>query len=215
MESMATTRARPTHPRNAAATRERILGEALAAFARSGYEGVSLDALALAAGVRKATLFYYFASKAELYAEVGRSVARHFAPVAERLAREEPGPTGVDGTIGELHDRLARSPDSARVLMREAFDARDGAANLALAPLLDLGERWVARGQALGVFTRELEPRAALVAILGAVSMVFLNPQLFRKGVLDDAAVAAHRAAAITFVRGALVSRNPRRRRRS
>src|SRR4051812_14649582 len=188
-------RARPTHPRNAEATRGRILDAALAAFARAGYEGVSLDDLALAAGVRKATLFYYFASKAELYAEVGRSVAEHFAPVALRLAGEEPTAATVDDLMGELHDRLARSPAASKILVREALDAGEGSANLAMAPLLDVGERWVARGQALGVFTRELAPRPALVAILGAVSLVFLNPHLFGSGELSVESVAAHRAA--------------------
>ena len=45
---------RPRHPRDAAATRERILGVAFGAFARRGYGDVSLDDIAGAAGVRKA-----------------------------------------------------------------------------------------------------------------------------------------------------------------
>src|SRR5207248_2010559 len=108
----------------------------------------------------------------------------------------------------------ARSPEAAKLLMREALDAHEGAANLAMDPIVDVGEQWVARGQALGVFTRELEPRAALVAILGAVTLFFLNPRLFRRGELTEAAVAAHREGVVTFVRRALLSPGKKKRRR-
>src|SRR5688572_213483 len=62
-----TTRRRARHPRNAAATRERIVLKAMNAFSLVGYAGISLETIATAAGVRKATLFYYFDSKDDLY----------------------------------------------------------------------------------------------------------------------------------------------------
>ena len=53
---------------------EQILLEAEAQFARSGFEGVSLDSIAAALGVSRQNMLYYFASKEELYAAVLDSV---------------------------------------------------------------------------------------------------------------------------------------------
>ena len=191
-----------TRPRNAAATRQRILDRALDAFARRGYEGVSLDDLAVAVGVRKATLFYYFGSKADLYEEVARSTAARYAPLAIRLTAERPSIEGLCSIVGELHDILARSHESAGLVMREALDARTRRANRAVGPLVAAGERYVREGQRRGVFSREISAEAALASAVGAVTLPFLNPGLF----------SIDRAGAIAFVRRALAVQRRRHR---
>jgi TetR/AcrR family transcriptional regulator len=62
--------ARDTHHHNSAATREAILEAAERIFADKGLEGARTDALAAAAGVNKALLYYYFESKEGLYRAV-------------------------------------------------------------------------------------------------------------------------------------------------
>jgi AcrR family transcriptional regulator len=47
--------------------RETILDAALRAFARSGYEGTSVDTIAAEASIAKGTVYLYFESKAEIY----------------------------------------------------------------------------------------------------------------------------------------------------
>jgi AcrR family transcriptional regulator len=47
-------------------TKERILSVAIDLFAQKGFDAVSLREIAEAAGIRKATLYYYFTSKDEL-----------------------------------------------------------------------------------------------------------------------------------------------------
>ncbi len=47
--------------------RKMIFEAAAKAFARSGYEGTSVDAIAAEAGIGKGTIYLYFASKAEIY----------------------------------------------------------------------------------------------------------------------------------------------------
>jgi AcrR family transcriptional regulator len=47
-------------------TKERILSVAIDLFAQRGFDAVSLREIAEAAGVRKATLYYYFTSKDEI-----------------------------------------------------------------------------------------------------------------------------------------------------
>src|SRR5208337_4368541 len=55
---------------NSAATREAILEAAERIFGDEGLEGARTDALAAAAGVNKALLYYYFGSKEGLYRAV-------------------------------------------------------------------------------------------------------------------------------------------------
>ncbi len=56
--------------RDREASRSAILKSALAEFAGHGLAGARMDAIAAAAGVNKALLYYYFRSKDELYAAV-------------------------------------------------------------------------------------------------------------------------------------------------
>ncbi len=57
---------RPTETA-AAALRARFLDEALAAFLRDGYAGASINAMAEAAGVSKATVYRVFGSKEDIF----------------------------------------------------------------------------------------------------------------------------------------------------
>ena len=51
---------------------EDVLGGAREIFLRDGFEGASVDDIARAAGVSKATLYSYFSDKRELFREVTR-----------------------------------------------------------------------------------------------------------------------------------------------
>jgi AcrR family transcriptional regulator len=57
-------------PRNAGATRERILSAAYRQFRRQGFTRVGVDEIAAAANVTKRTLYYHFKSKDDLLAAV-------------------------------------------------------------------------------------------------------------------------------------------------
>lgn len=62
--------------------REQILQRAFAAFARDGYDGVSLRALAAGCGVSDSLISHHFGSKSELWREAADSV---FRPLYLRL----------------------------------------------------------------------------------------------------------------------------------
>ena len=74
------TSSRPQQARSAE-TRAAILAAAADAFAESGLAGARTDAIASAAGVNKAMLYYYFQSKARLFEAV---VENHFAEFNRR-----------------------------------------------------------------------------------------------------------------------------------
>lgn len=61
-----------------------LLDAAEVSFARSGYEGATLDSVAAAAGVSKGAVYAHFTSKLEI---LGAALDRAFAGAEERLAR--------------------------------------------------------------------------------------------------------------------------------
>jgi len=62
-------------------SRDRLLAAAAARFAAGGFAGTSVDAIAAAARVNKAMIYYHFGSKAALYREILRDM---FGAVAVR-----------------------------------------------------------------------------------------------------------------------------------
>jgi AcrR family transcriptional regulator len=107
------------------ATRARLLAAAAEEFARAGFERASIDAISLAAGYSKGTIYNYFPSKDELFlAVVEQAVAQ---AAATRPAR--PHASAWDRLIEVLgafcgwagqHDSLAR------VLVRECLMGTPG-----------------------------------------------------------------------------------------
>jgi TetR/AcrR family transcriptional regulator len=75
----------------AAQTREAILAAAGRVFAETGLAGARTDAIAAAAGVNKALLYYYFASKERLYLAVLEDQFRDFNRQAVEILTA-PGP---------------------------------------------------------------------------------------------------------------------------
>lgn len=64
---------------------DQVLDGARQVFLRDGFEGASVDDIARAAGVSKATLYSYFPDKRLLFVEVAKSECRRHADEAEAL----------------------------------------------------------------------------------------------------------------------------------
>ena len=62
---------------------DQVVAGAREVFLRHGYEGASVDEIARAAGVSKATLYSYFPDKALLFIEVARAECQRQADLAE------------------------------------------------------------------------------------------------------------------------------------
>ncbi|MDP7111833.1 MAG: TetR/AcrR family transcriptional regulator, partial [Myxococcota bacterium] len=118
-----------SRPRRAGRPRQPIprgtlLAVACSAFAEKGYAGASMGEIAERAGLRKASLFHHFRSKALLYTEV----------LAETLGDLGQLVSAVQGDAGEFLERLDRlsdqvtaylggNPEAARLLIRELVDS--------------------------------------------------------------------------------------------
>lgn len=168
--------ARPQRPLDAKPRREEILDEATRLFAERGYEGTSMGDLAERVGMRKASLFYHFASKDELYAAV---LERLIGAVAQAIAAA----ATAEGSFGERLDTLSdamtvvlgEQPYAARIIIREAMDwgpvMRAKLADQCIS-VLGVAEVFLRAGQQAGVFV-DLDPRQLLVSLIGLHFMPF------------------------------------------
>jgi AcrR family transcriptional regulator len=172
------TNGRPFHPHDEQAVkRERILAAALKLFAHEPYQAVTMDRVAVAAGVAKGTLYLYFPSKDALYLGVlndGLDTAyRSYMasadpklPVVERMRRSI-------AVMVEFYDQrrdflqffAMEEPRLSEARNRIIEGSRERGFNF-FASLIEEGIR-------IGVFTR-VDPRLATLTIQGAIRSLLL-----------------------------------------
>ncbi|MEH0147340.1 TetR/AcrR family transcriptional regulator [Corynebacterium sp. Q4381] len=102
---------------------EEAVAVALAMFARDGYEGTKLDAVARACGVSKRMLHYHFGNKAGLYQRALSLAMERVAPPERLISRNYAVPVEgmrrfVDATFHSFRDH----PECVRLLLRENLD---------------------------------------------------------------------------------------------
>src|SRR5580704_1834312 len=108
-------------------SRNAILKAALAEFAQEGLAGARVDAIAQAARVNKALLYYYFHDKESLY---GAVLDGFFEPLLDRVTAvcDRPGRAGERFlSYACTHfDSIAESPYYAHIFMSELMTASRG-----------------------------------------------------------------------------------------
>ena len=101
-------------------TRERLLAAAASAFADSGLERANVDAISLAAGCAKGTIYNYFSSKEELFLTVVEAACAKASstalPVPDTSARER-----LHVTLTAFCSWAGENDGFARVLVRECL----------------------------------------------------------------------------------------------
>src|SRR5258708_23007248 len=103
--------------------KEEILDVATSLFAERGYDGASMNDVAERVGMRKASLFYHFATKDALYeAVLNRLIERLATPLAAVYASEGSFVERLDTATDALASAISHSPFTARLLVREAMD---------------------------------------------------------------------------------------------
>jgi AcrR family transcriptional regulator len=100
--------------------REQMLAVAAQLFASQGYTATTMQQLAAACGVSKATLYHYVRDKHELLAQITRShVARLEALVAEVLASEREPRAQLEALIVRFMQAYASAEHEHRVLTED------------------------------------------------------------------------------------------------
>jgi AcrR family transcriptional regulator len=162
----------------------RILAAARARFLRDGVDGASLRGIASDAGTSIGMVYYYFATKDELFFGVVEELyERLLKDIEVAIAPDVP----VRERVERLYARVARLSEEEllvmRLVLREALTSNTRFARLRerfQAGHVPLIARLIADGYASGAFDRALHPMVAMLSLAGLVAV----PQLIRR-VLD------------------------------
>jgi AcrR family transcriptional regulator len=150
------------------APRDEILAAATRLFAEQGVADVTMSEIATRAGLRQASLYYWFRRKEEILAEIVEQVNRVPLDFVRKLEEEEGDPAvqlwrlvrfDVEALcdfpfdINEVHRLSRRAPEAFEVYWQERQALNDGV------------ERLIARGVESGAF-RPVDPRLAALVVL-------------------------------------------------
>ncbi len=195
-------------------TRNTILHAAVKEFAAHGIDGGRTDAIARAARVNKALLYYYFKDKETLY---GATLDFAFSQQAEHMLgvlREALPPRQmILRYVGEYFDFVASHPLNRDLAQREMMRAGHGSVHfLRIAkryfqPLAKGLSETIRAGIAAGDF-RQVDPLQFIPSMVGQVVFYFTSaPILKAAGGFDPLSperLVQRRAAVLDFIAAAL-----------
>jgi AcrR family transcriptional regulator len=145
--------------RNAEATRERILGAALAEFSAHGIAGARVDRIAQAAGCNKNLIYIYFEDKETLFTTVLRKHLR-------RVHEEQPfTPDDLPTYAAKVFDFAMANPDLMRLMAWSALEQNANGPSAGVA-ILDAKVRALAEAQNAGRVGAALPPDFLLIAVM-------------------------------------------------
>jgi AcrR family transcriptional regulator len=150
--------------------REQILTSATRLFARRGYDGTSLSAIADEVGIRKPSLLYHFPSKEALREGVLDHVIQHWSEALPRLLSTVSSGRGrFEGLTRELLRFFDEDPDRATLVLRELMDRPDdmrARLSSGVRPWVELLADYVRQGQAAGGIHVDADPEAYVVHVI-------------------------------------------------
>jgi TetR/AcrR family transcriptional regulator len=194
----------------AAETRKRILDAALSEFAAHGLAGARTEAIAVAAGVNKALLYYYFESKEKLYTATLEKVSARVrdSSMAVFLREASPGERLLRAALSHF-DRILTQREFQSLMQQEMIRLHKGEegelpilAKRIFAPLHAKFESIVREGIASGELI-EIEWLQVVISALGGNVFYFLSAPLWRHIMpfepLAPEALRARRVALVEF----------------
>jgi TetR/AcrR family transcriptional regulator len=182
-------RRRAGRPRSPAGTRDALLAAGTELFAEHGFDGVSVSAIALKAGVNKAMISYHFGGKRDLYVAILAATFSEIVAEVERIA-ESPGPAPqalreLIAAIGDTATR--RHPHFCTMMLREVLTGGERLEKAVLAQpvrVLAAVQRIVERGIRGGAF-RRVDPLLTHLSLVGSLVFFFATTR-FRQRVIGD-----------------------------
>ena len=156
-------------------SRTGILDAAELLFARRGFQSTTIKAIAGAAGVNTALLYYYFPDKQGLYhAVLERAFGGLITEGEARLAADLDPEEAVRGFVALQSAYFGRHPNRPHLFVRELIDhGAEYAAGHLTRLAVTLFRRLcdvIERGQAAGQFRADLDPHRAAVSVMSQVA---------------------------------------------
>jgi TetR/AcrR family transcriptional regulator len=201
---------KPVH-RRSDQTRSRILEAAIREFSEHGLAGARTSAIAGAAGVNKALLYYYFRDKEALYAAALEDVAGKVAESALAVLDMScsPGERMLRFTLQHF-DRILSQQGFQALMQQEMIRFREGRNNAlrilakkAFEPMFRRAQTIVEEGIRSGELC-DVDWMQMIYAALGANVFYFLSAPMVRLmgsgDPLEPAAVSARRRTALEFL---------------
>lgn len=164
---------------------ERILAAAETLFAQQGFDAVSMNAIAEAAGVCKANVFHHYTSKNDLYVAVLRNACKDASQHLDDLGNAELSLAERLPQFAHAHLHTILEHDQAtRLSLREMLnqDTHPGE-ELAEKVYGEKFSRFVAilrAGQTAGELRRDIDPAVVATALLGANLFFFQAREVLR-----------------------------------
>ena len=196
-------------------SRRAILEAASREFAAAGYDGARTDAIADAAGVNKALLYYYYKDKESLY---GAVLDHNFKGLLDELIRivETGKPAGYTMLAYALthFDYVAAHPDYRRLVQHEMMRAGAGKSvhfprmvENFFRPLLGRVVQIIEQGIAKGEF-RKVQPMHFMNSMIAVIAFYFTAVPVIKavsgRDPLSGEALLVRREAMLDFIGGAL-----------
>jgi TetR/AcrR family transcriptional regulator len=192
-------------------TRTAILQAAVREFAREGIAGARTDAIARAAKVNKALLYYYYRDKDALYgAALDHVFQERNAFLMRVLAEDIPPGQKILRYVGAFFDYLAEHPSHREMVQREMLargSQMQRIVKLYLKPIYLELIKVLREGIASGIF-RPVDPLQFLPSMVAVIVHYFGTAPMMKVMTQEDPLsperLAARRAAVLDFISAAL-----------
>jgi AcrR family transcriptional regulator len=161
-----------------AQTRERIVAAAHELVASGGWVSATVAAVAARAGIATGTVYRYFPSKAELFAEVFRRASQHEVDAMAAAGRDDGRPASERGAdaVESFARRALRARRLAYALIAEPVDPAVEAERLVYRRAYrDIVAEIVAAGIASGEFPAQ-DVEVSSAAVVGAIAEAVIGP---------------------------------------
>jgi TetR/AcrR family transcriptional regulator len=193
-------------------TRAAILQAAVGIFSESGFGGARTDAIAEAAGVNKALLYYYFKSKAGLYAAILENQLKEFSRRATAaLDAEGPSTSKLLRYVGAHFDFISERPYYPRLIQRLMMSGGKPLERLMREFFVPLNRKLgsvIVRGVSEGEF-RPLDPRHTVMSIAAVIVFYFTAAPVWTLVTHTDpyekSNLARRKKEVVNFIRYALL----------
>ena len=158
--------------------RSRILQAARALVSEGGWTEAQVASVAAAAGIATGTVYRYFPSKAELFAEVLALVSQREVDVLAAIAQADGGASvRLHSAVATFVKRAMRNPRLAYALIAEPCDKEIDEVRLTYrAAISETIRAIVAEGQAAGEMRADVRADIAATVIVGGFMEGLIGP---------------------------------------